>query len=82
MLKKTEKLTITGESVVGEKVVCTFAATIDMADPEKMSINQFQKDREAYRENREECRADYAQFEDHIFARQAELKAANAAVSA
>lgn len=82
MLKKIEKLTITGESVINEKVVCTFAATIDMADPDKTSISQFQKDKDAYRENREACRADFAAFEDHVFTRQAEIKAAGTVASA
>lgn len=82
MLKKTEKITVTGESIINDKVVCTFAATIDLAEPEKMSINQFQKDKEAYRANRAACRADYAQFEDHVFALQAEIKADNEAASA
>ena len=81
MLKKTEKLTIAGESVINDKVVCAFAATIDLAEPDKMSINQFQKDKDAYRENREACRADFAAFEDHVFARQAELKAASTTAS-
>lgn len=73
MLKQTEKITMTGESIIAEKVVCTYAATIDVANPQNVSISQYQKDKEAYKANRDECRADYAQFEDAVFARQAEL---------
>ena len=73
MLKSSKKINFTGESVIGENVVCIFSASIDSENPEKMSVSQFQKDKEAYREHREECRADYAAFEDAVFAAQAEL---------
>lgn len=73
MLKKQEKINITGESVIDEKVVCTFSVVIDPEAPEKITVNQFQKDKEAYREHRAECRADFAEFEDYAYARQAEI---------
>lgn len=77
MLKKTEKINITGESIIDEKVVCAFSVVIDPEAPEKMTINQFQRDKEAYKEHRAECRADFAEFEDYAYARQAEfIKAA------
>ena len=75
MLKKTERISITGESVIDEKVVCTFSALIDAANPDKMIINQVQRDKEAYKANREECRKDFAAFEDYAYQRQAEAKA-------
>lgn len=73
MLKKTEKINITGESIIDEKVVCAFSVVIDPEAPEKMTINQFQRDKEAYKEHRAECRADFAEFEDYAYARQAEI---------
>ena len=73
MLKKTEKINITGESIIDEKVVCAFSVVIDPETPEKMTINQFQRDKEAYKEHRAECRADFAEFEDYAYARQAEI---------
>ena len=73
MLEKVEKLTITGKSVIGENVVCSFTAVIDCNDPAKMIVNQVQQDKEAYKANREECRADFAAFEDCAFNRQNEL---------
>ena len=73
MLKKTAKVIITGESVVEEKIVCAFSVGIDPENPEKMTINQAQRDKEAYREHRAECRADFAEFEDYAYAVQAEM---------
>lgn len=73
MLRKSERITFTGESVIGDQVVCAFSASIDVDEPEKMTIGQVQRDKEAYKANREECRADFAAFEDAVLARQAEF---------
>ena len=83
MLKINERISISGESVIHEneeteKVVCVFSALIDVAHPEKMIVNQIQKDKEAYKEHREACRADFAAFEDYAFKRQSEVSKANA----
>lgn len=73
MLNKTVKINITGESVIDEKVVVAFSAAIDPENPEKMTVNQFTRDREAYKANREVCREDFAEFEDFCYAKQAEV---------
>lgn len=73
MLRTKEKLTFAGESVIDDNVVVTFSATIDVDNPEAMAIGQYQKDKEAYKAHRTECRADYAAFEDAVFAAQAAL---------
>lgn len=73
MLKKTEKVNISGESIIDEKVVCVFSAVIDIEDPEKMTVNNFPRDKEAYKANRAECRADFAEFEDYAYAKQGEI---------
>lgn len=74
MLRKNERITITGESIIDEAVVCTFTALInDLEHPENVSIVQNQKDKELYKENRAVCRADYAEFEDYVYARQEEI---------
>lgn len=78
MLKTSEKLNITGESIVGETVVCSYSVLIDKENPEKMIINQIQRDKEAYKENRAICRADFAAFEDLAYSRQSEIAAAMA----
>ena len=80
MLRTNGRITLTGESVIGsgenEKIVCVYSASIDIANPDKMTIGQVQKDKEAYKDNREECRADYAAFEDMVLAEQDKLLAA------
>ena len=74
MLRMNERLTITGESVVGETVVCTFTALFnDLNQPENASIYQTRNEPEMYKENRAACRADYAEFEDYVYERQAEM---------
>lgn len=73
MLKKEVRINITGESVIGEKVVCAFSAVINPENPEKVVVNQFQRDKEAYKEHRAECRADFAEFEDYVYERQTEI---------
>lgn len=73
MLRMSEKINITGESVIDEKVVCAFSAVIDPENPATMTVNQYQRDKEAYKENRVACRADFAEFEDYAYARQAEI---------
>lgn len=73
MLRKSQRITFSGESVIGENVVCAFTATIDAEAPDKMTIGQVHKDKEAYKEHRDECRADFAAFEDAVLAAQAEL---------
>lgn len=73
MLRTSKKIIFTGETVIGENVVCTYSATIDAAAPEKTTIGRFKKDEEAYNANRAECRADFAAFEDAVIAAQVEL---------
>lgn len=73
MLKMNEKINITGESVIDETVVCAFSAVIDPEAPEKMTVNNFKRNAETYKEHRAECRADFAEFEDYAYARQAEI---------
>ncbi len=68
MLRTSGRITLTGESVIEDAVVCAYSASIDLDNPEKMSIGQVQKDKEAYKVHRTECRADYAAFEDMVLA--------------
>lgn len=81
MLKTTAKVTMTGESVINDTSICDYSAIIDLEKPENMSVTQFKRNKELYRENRVECRADYAAFEEKAYATQeavfAILKAKN-----
>lgn len=82
MLRTSGRITLTGESVIEDVVVSAYSASIDLDNPEKMSIGQVQKDKEAYKANRDECRADYAAFEDMVLAAQEKHLAERAAPSA
>lgn len=68
MLRTSGRITLTGESVIEDVVVCAYSASIDLDNPEKMSIGQVQKDKEAYKTHRTECRNDFAAFEDMVLA--------------
>ena len=80
MLRTNGRITLSGESVINDAIVCVYSASIDMANPEKMTIGQIQKDKEAYKDNRNECRSDYAAFEDMVLAEQEKLLATVAPV--
>jgi hypothetical protein len=82
MLRTSGRITLTGESVIEDVVVCAYSASIDLDNPEKMSIGQVQKDKEAYKANRDECRADYAAFEDMVLAVQEKHLAERVATAA
>lgn len=76
MLNATRKITISGESVIDETVVCVYNAIIDFANPEKMNVTQIQRDKELYKANRTECRSDFAEFEDLAYSTQEAVIAA------
>lgn len=70
MLKVNQRITISGESVVNDTAICAYSAIIDLDNPEKMHVTQLQKDKELYKANRVECRADFAEFEDLAYSTQ------------
>lgn len=74
MLKINERKSITGHSMVGETPVFRYTAEINSANPDDMSISYLQLDAAAYEANRVECRADQAEFEDHVYAAKAAMK--------
>lgn len=76
MLMKSEKITITGESVVDEKAIAGFQVAIDSNDPENINFSSWQTDKKACKENRDTVRADQAQFENYAYAKQDEMLAA------
>ena len=85
MLKnESKKITISAQSVVTviedgvskEVAVKGFTATIDSANPENMSINEYYQGtngKDLYKEHRSECRADEAAFEDMVYDLQDEM---------
>lgn len=76
MLKTTKKITINGKSIIDNVEVCGYQAQIDESDPTNMSLSDWQINKELYKANRVECRADLAEFEDYAYTIQDELIAA------
>lgn len=76
MLKTTKKITINGKSIIDNIEVCGYQAQIDESYPTNMSLSDWQINKELYKANRVECRADLAEFEDYAYTIQDELIAA------
>lgn len=78
MLELNKRTTIAGASVIDGVEVCAFTASIDFENPENTHIGQLQRDKDAYKQHREECRADFAAFEDAVIAEQERIFALKA----
>lgn len=76
MLKTTKKITINGKSIIDNVEVCGYQAQIDESNPTNMSLSDWQINKELYKANRVDCRADLAEFEDYAYTIQDELIAA------
>lgn len=76
MLETRRTITVTGRSMIDNVEACGFQATIESANPSDMNFNSWQSNRELYKANRTECRADKAEFEDRCYLLQDELLAA------
>lgn len=76
MLNTKERISIIGESIIDDISVAGFTATIDSQNPENMNISVYQNNKEAYKNNRVQARADQASFEDAAYAKQDEMIAA------
>ena len=74
MLKKSEKITVTGESVLEDGTkLAGFQATIDSENPENIQFTSWQQDKAAYKANRSVARVDEAEFEDYVYTIQDEM---------
>lgn len=67
MLRKTETITIYGNSVIDGVEAAGFQAQINSANPKEMSLNNWQTNPALYKANRAVCRADQAEFEDYAY---------------
>lgn len=81
MLKFTEQTTFSGKSVIDGVVAEEYKAVIDSNNPEGMTITSWQVNKEVYKANRSQCRADNAEFEDMAYAKQDEMIAAKEKVA-
>lgn len=75
MLKIRKTINIGGNSSIDGVDVMLFTASIEEDAPQNMSINYFQASCELYKENRELCRKDQAEFEEFVYALQDEMLA-------
>lgn len=64
-----------GYTTIGDQKIVQYTCTISVEDPKNMRIGITKLDTEAYKEHREECRADYAEFEDAAYQLQEECLA-------
>ena len=73
MLSLQREITFTGRSVIDGVEVVGFSAKIKSDDPSNITFSSWQMNKELYKENREQCRADEAEFEDKVYEAQDEL---------
>lgn len=72
-MTRTKKLTFNGTSTINDVVCERFSASIEPDNPENLSLNFIIADKNGYRDNRKQCHKDQAQFEDEVYAAQAQL---------
>lgn len=76
MLKTEKRITFTGNSTFDGVIAETYTATINSDNPADMTITSYQQNKAVYKENREQCWADRAEFENAAYAMQDEMIAA------
>lgn len=75
-----DSITRTAFTTIDGVRIAQYTARIDSADPNNMTVSGIIKlDQEAYKANREICRADYAEFEDATYELQEKYIAQKAA---
>lgn len=62
-----------GHTVIDGVKVVQHTCTIDSENPQEMRVAMVKMNAELYKDNRETCRADFAEFEDAAYALQEEL---------
>lgn len=67
MLTKTKKITLEGRSIIDGNEIAGFVATIDSTDPKNINFSSWQINKDLYKQNRVEVRADEAEFEDYAY---------------
>lgn len=73
MLSLQKEITYTGRSIIDGVEVVGFSAKIKSDDPTNITFSSWQMNKELYKGNREQCRADEAEFEDKVYEAQDEL---------
>lgn len=73
MLDYTKEYTLKGKSVIDGVDVEGYTAVINSAIPENLTLSSYPINKTLLKENRVQCRADEAEFEDIAYALQDEL---------
>lgn len=73
MLSLQREIAYAGRSVIDGIEVVGFSAKIKSDDPSNITFSSWQMNKELYKANREQCRADEAEFEDAVYEAQDEL---------
>lgn len=73
MLNYKKSVTLTGGSYIEGVQAEGYSATISSDNPEDITLSSWQTDKALYKENRAQCRADAAEFEDVAYALQDEM---------
>ena len=73
MLQATDILTRVGFSVIDGANAVRYTCQIPLDKPEGMTIGRTVLKPDLYKEHRDECRADYATFEDESYEQQQRL---------
>lgn len=73
MLSLQREIAYAGRSVIDGIEVVGFSAKIKSDDPSNITFSSWQMNKELYKMNREQCRADEAEFEDKVYEAQDEL---------
>lgn len=73
MLNFQKEIAFAGRSIIDGVEVVGFSAKIKSDDPTNITFSSWQMNKELYKENREQCRKDEAEFEDAVYLAQDEL---------
>lgn len=68
-----EVIEITGNSVVGDIAIESYRAEMNYNNPVEVDIQSWFEAKEHYKENREQCRKDKADFEELVYSEQEKL---------
>ena len=74
-----KSITLDGDSVFNGVIAETYRAVINNENPEDMTITSYQQNKQAYKQNRVQCRKDSADFEEIAYALQDEMIQSNEA---
>lgn len=73
MLNLEKSVTLIGASMINGVQAEGYTAKINSENPDDITFSNWQTDKKLYKENRDQCRKDSADFEDAAYAVQDEM---------